>query len=55
MVRRRAREGRGERDGDGGWETLTLREVFHQEMNLKAEEITTSLLVDGNIKEALDL
>ena len=66
MVQRKARNGIPQervRDGGGGggwgwaWETLSHygRGGSISKMMLKTEGITTSLLVDGNIKEALDL
>jgi hypothetical protein len=58
MVQRRA-GGEGGRSRRGGqvwaWETSHTAGVGSISNLLETEQITTSLLVDGNIKEALDL
>lgn len=63
MVQRKARNRMYRRDGreiksevgGGMGNSHTTGEGSISKLMLKAEEITTSLLVDGNIKEALDL
>jgi len=65
MVQRKARNREPrerERLRGGGWEGWTWETLTHtaggrsiRKKMLEADEITTSLLVDGNIKEALDL
>ena len=57
MVRHRAikRRGGSRRGQTGLGNSHTVGGGSISKIRLKTEEITTSLLVDGNIKEALDL